>query len=76
MAGGVLACPPQPAASQPASPAPISRVSPRRAGTLRGLGPAGDLTGSGTAGSRNAGEVARISAPGPASLSKRPPYGP
>ena len=49
-AGGGLTCPPQPAASQPASAAPVSRTSPRRAGAppsgrhLRGV------PGSGAAG--------------------------
>ena len=48
--GGGLTCPPQPAASQPASAAPVSRTSPRRAGAppsgrhLRGV------PGSGAAG--------------------------
>src|SRR6266699_5824798 len=57
LAGDGLACPPQPTASQPASVAAVSRVSPRRAGAPRSRGLAGDVPGRGTAGSGDAGEV-------------------
>src|SRR5215471_21797711 len=60
LAGGGLACPPQPAASQPTSPAPISRAAPRRAGAARRRGRADDVPGCGPQGSSGAGELTRI----------------